>query len=156
MRLSRLILLAMIWALPFGAAANDTSPGLWQESGYRQDETGKRTDCFNEDCFAGFPVISGLSMICASGPDLRAYAKQHLADFATRFRGALHNCNDTPNGGVKCDEGSMTQTFPSPDATHVDFSYTTEGFGHRSTRAWHYERLGDDCSAAKVVIRSTH
>jgi hypothetical protein len=156
MRLSHLTLIAMTWGLPFGALANDASPGLWQESGYREDESGKRTDCFNEGCFAGFPVVSGLNMTCASGPDLRGYARQHLAEFATLFRSHLHNCNDTADGGVKCDEGSMSQTISNPDATHVEFSVTTQGLGHASTRVWHYQRLGDDCSAANVLIRAPH
>ena len=149
----QLVLIAMLWALSLGASADDVSPGLWQETGYWEDETGKRTDCLNEGCFAGFPVVPGSNLTCASGADLRAYAKQYLADFATRFRSVLHNCSDTADGGVKCDEGSMARTISSPDATHVEFSYTTQGFGHRRTRLWHYERLGDDCSAAKVVLR---
>ena len=149
----RSFLIVMMCTLPLEALADDASPGLWQETGYREDETGKRTDCSNEGCFP-FPKRPGQGLTCASGPDLRAYAKQHLADLLKALRGRLKNCGDTAAGGIKCDGLSAATTISSPDATHVSFSYTVEGLGRLTKRVWRYERLGDNCSAATGVIRS--
>jgi hypothetical protein len=158
MDMFRVTSIAAMCCLSLGALADDASPGLWQESGYIEDETGKRTSCFGgELCFnMGLPINPNQGKLCASGQDLRVYARQHLADIATLSRGRLHNCKDAGDGSVNCDEGSMTQTFSSPDATHVEFSNTTRVSGHRMTRLWFYERLGDDCSAANELLRKSH
>jgi len=158
MGLTRITLIVVVCGLPLRALADDASPGLWQESGYIEDETGKRTICIGgEQCsFVGLPANPNRGKLCASGQDLRSYARQHLADFAKLFRSRLHNCKDAADGSVNCEEGSMTQVISTPDATHIEFSYTTQGLGHRQTRLWHYERLGDECSTANEVFRQSH
>jgi hypothetical protein len=158
MGLSRITLFVVMCGLPLSVLADDASRGLWQESGYIEDETGKRTTCIGgEQCFnIDLPVNPNRGKLCASGQELRAYAHRHLADFEKLFRARLHNCKDAADASLTCDEGSMTQIISSPDATHVEFSYTTQGFGHRQTRLWRYERLGDDCSTANEVFRQSH
>jgi hypothetical protein len=99
------------------------------------------------------PVNPKLGTLCASAQDLLAYAYQKLAEYAVVFRACLHNCNDTADGSVSCDEGSMARTISPPSATQVEFSFTTQGQGHRMTRLWHYERPGDDCSTANGALR---
>jgi hypothetical protein len=143
----RLVLTAMLWALPLAALADDATPGLWRVSNYTEDETGKRTVCAGaETCWSGLPPIPNSGTLCASAQDLRAYARQQLGDFATLVRGTMHNCKDAGDGSLSCDEGGMTQAISSADAAHFGYSYTARAGGHRITRQWYYDRLSDDCS----------
>ena len=146
----RSTLLLALLMLPLSALADDAR-GLWRETGYMEDETGKRTPCMAEFCGA-LPGPSNLGTLCATAGDLQGFAHEHLAQIAMLFRSRMHNCREAGEG-LSCDEGSMTPTTAPGDTTHVGFSYVMEGGGHRTTRFWRYERLGDDCTGADGALR---
>jgi hypothetical protein len=147
----RSALLLALLMLPLSALADDAR-GLWRETGYMEDDTGKRTPCVAEFCGA-LPGAgpSNLNALCAAAVDLQGFAQEQLKQAAMLFRSRMHNCKDT-GGATSCDEGSMTSTIAPGDATHVAFSYVMEGGGHRMTRVWRYERLGDDCTGANGAL----
>ena len=145
--------LVVAWFILRAHAADENGAGLWRETGYMEDETGKRTECTGGSCPSIFPGLAKFDTLCASGQDLKAYAREHLADFANLFRSRMHNCKDIEGGVVNCDEGSATKTISLSDATTVEFSFITQGMGHRMTRLWRYEWIGNDCSGAKSVLR---
>jgi hypothetical protein len=153
----QLVLVAILSALPLAALADDATPGLWRVSNYTEDETGKRTACEGADaCWSGLPPIPNSGTLCASVQDLRAFAGQQLRDIATLVRGMMHNCTDAADGSVSCDGGGMTQAISGADAAHFGYTYTTRDAGHRITRQWFYERIGDDCSpnTPRLIRRS--
>ena len=144
----RLVLIALLWALPLAALADDGTPGLWRVSNFTEDETGKRTVCDGaEACWSGLPPIPNSGTLCASAQDLRDFARQQLRDIAILVRGMMHNCKDSADGSMSCDDGGLTQAISGADTTHFGYSYTTRDAGHRITRQWFYDRIGDDCNA---------
>jgi hypothetical protein len=137
--------------LPLSALADDAK-GLWRETGYTEDEAGKRTPCVGGFCGAlAGAGPSNLNTLCAATGDLQGFAREQLKQAAMLFRGRMHDCKDTGEA-ASCDEGSMTATIAPGDATHVAFSYVMERGGHRMTRVWRYERLGDDCTGANGAL----
>jgi len=153
LEMSHVILVAFMSGLPLPALADDARSGKWRETGYAEDQTGKRTPCIAGFCGVLGPMPPGLDEVCASAQDIEGSAREHLAQSAMLFRSLFHNCKDTANGGISCDEGDSTQSISRQDSTHFEYSFTTEGAGHRMTRVWHFEWLGDDCSGAKVAIK---
>ena len=150
--MARVILAASLCAHPPAAFAQGSSPGKWRETGYIEDETGKRTPCMGEFCSGAAPAPAGLDLLCGSADDIEAAAHEHLAQFGMLFRSRLHNCKDGDAGRIGCDEGSSSPSFARPDATHIEYSFTTQGMGHRMTRLWQFERLGDDCTGTNLSI----
>lgn len=148
----RLYSIVALCLLSGAARADDVSRAAWRETSFMEDESGKRTPCT-----AGFcGDLGGQSrpspLICTSAKALQSFGHQQVSQMAMLFRSHLHNCSEDTGGDITCDEGKAASTYSQPDATHVAFSFTTEGIGHRQKHQWLYERVGDSCNGTNATL----
>jgi len=161
------ILLMLVLAI-CAASAAELETGLWRQTSYETDASGKQTSCVAGFCGGlAAPNAPDLSKVCVATGGLISVAEDHLKQMAMLLKSRSTGCKETEirttltgrQSGLTCDSVSMSQTMSYPDSRH--FSYTTiikgtaaSGPGSGGTTyVTEYEWLNPDCAGANSAIR---
>jgi hypothetical protein len=149
------------------ASAAELKTGLWKETSYQVDASGKRTPCVAAFCGGLIaPNAPDFSKICVATGGLESVAENRQAQMAMLMKSRSKNCKETepntkPTGrqsGLVCDDVSISQTVSYPDDRHFAYETTIKSAaasGHGSggmTMVSEFEWLSPDCTGANSDI----